>query len=404
MAVNHIVSSLRPVSLRTRLQSDLDFTKHCLKKDFKGFRAHAVRLSEAFELLDNGPKSHDTKTDSDTKPSGPSGSKPKKEPKAVKSDPNKARSDPPCPYGPCKEKNLRHCIKDCPASNDAEKSRMRAGLAANRAGKKEENRRRVAGRLRNKPAAPKTADKVPHPFCAMNLSDGVHTHEVEGRCDDGCDDSITSSTAAEAAVGKGIGKMVSIAPMRLQVPLKRGQDDKAQTFTFSHTWTAPRTIMHLSSGQLALSNVKFLVSDDALVSEDLLIGLPVLEHLQVETRTLLERNRSALDGADCFEVASPMIDERSGTVSRMMISRLNRSVNTEESDERQSFVHFNSVRSERAPFPDPSLLDPIDSEQHGEIEAAVASMKDNAMKNGLSTDQANTLNRTVDEFVNIFRT
>lgn len=84
--------------------------------------------------------------------------------------------------------------------------------------------------------------------------------------------------------------------------------------------------MHLASGQLDLSNFTYLIVDHDLGFEYLLICLPVLRHLQVDTRTLLERNRSALDGADCSHVANPTLDLRSGKVSRMMICRMNKVV------------------------------------------------------------------------------
>lgn len=57
VAVKHVLSAVRPISLRTRIKSDLEFTKHKLRKELKGVMAHAVRISKAFELLENAPKS-----------------------------------------------------------------------------------------------------------------------------------------------------------------------------------------------------------------------------------------------------------------------------------------------------------------------------------------------------------
>ena len=63
--------------------------------------------------------------------------------------------------------------------------------------------------------------------------------------------------------------------------------------------------MQLAPGQLALANLSFLVTDDDMACEELFIGLPVLLHLQVDTRTFLENNRAVLDGADCSNVGNP---------------------------------------------------------------------------------------------------
>ena len=72
--------------------------------------------------------------------------------------------------------------------------------------------------------------------------------------------------------------MKSISPERLIIALKSGQN--AQCFTFSRSWTAPRTVLHLDSGQLALVKIAFLFADEYPACEDLLIGLPVLQHFE----------------------------------------------------------------------------------------------------------------------------
>lgn len=61
-------------------------------------------------------------------------------------------------------------------------------------------------------------------------------------------------------------------------------------------------VMQLASGQLCLAKISFLVPDDDKAFEKIIFGLPVLRHLQVDTRTLLENNRSALDGFECLNV------------------------------------------------------------------------------------------------------
>lgn len=73
--------------------------------------------------------------------------------------------------------------------------------------------------------------------------------------------------------------------------------------------------------QLALTKISFRVSDDYLscdeVScEDLLIGLLVLRHLKIDSRTLLESRRDILDGMDCIEVGNHK------TTSQGLVGRL----------------------------------------------------------------------------------
>lgn len=55
VAVQHGLSAISPASLGDRLQSDLAFSYHPLRKYFKVFLKHAVKLAEAFQLVDSGP-------------------------------------------------------------------------------------------------------------------------------------------------------------------------------------------------------------------------------------------------------------------------------------------------------------------------------------------------------------
>lgn len=49
----------------------------------------------------------------------------------------------------------------------------------------------------------------------------------------------------------------------------------------------PVTVLHLNYGCLALKKIRFLVSDDHVIFEDFFIGLPVLQHLRIDTNTLI---------------------------------------------------------------------------------------------------------------------
>lgn len=66
---------------------------------------------------------------------------------------------------------------------------------------------------------------------------------------------------------------------------------------------APK-IFQPSIGQLPLTNIFFVVSDNELPCENLLIGLPVLQHLKIDSRILLDSWRDSLDGMDCIDVGN----------------------------------------------------------------------------------------------------
>ena len=128
----------------------------------------------------------------------------------------------------------------------------------------------------------------------------------------------------------------------------------------------------------------------------------------MDTRILLENNRSVLDGADFSHVGNPTTLNRGGNVSRMMIARLNRISNSdpvkEETESSRPRVNYYTARSEDDPFPDSSLLDPLDEDQHDEIRAEVKNLKDTALENGLQPDDGATLDKMVDDHIDIFRT
>lgn len=121
------------------------------------------------------------------------------------------------------------------------------------------------------------------PSCRMTIHDVRKTLNVFGRCDDGSDETLAYKELAEKSSLKNIGKLDAIETVRLKVALTK--KDETTQFPFSRAWTVPSTVLHLSSGRLALKNIKFLLDDDdnTMVCEDLLIGLPVLRHLRVDT-------------------------------------------------------------------------------------------------------------------------
>lgn len=127
---------------------------------------------------------------------------------------------------------------------------------------------------------------------------------------------------------------------------------------------AQRIVLLLSFGHLAVVNVPYLVADEDLTSDDLLVGRSVFHHLRIDPRTLLEEERSILDGTDCSHVANPTVSSTSGTISRLMVARLNLISKMTDRSASRPRVICQQARSEEDQFPEPSFLDPTDSEQH----------------------------------------
>eukprot|EP00178_Gracilaria_changii_P000257 TRINITY_DN1027_c0_g1_i1.p2 TRINITY_DN1027_c0_g1~~TRINITY_DN1027_c0_g1_i1.p2 ORF type:complete len:1106 (+),score=114.18 TRINITY_DN1027_c0_g1_i1:5972-9289(+) len=424
LAVKHLVSAIKPRALQQRLEHDLELTYHSYRKDVKAFMQHAIAVAEAFQIVDNGPptrhrnqqphrhgavyRQNASSSQKDKNPSASTASS-STGPRRTRTS---TRPPPPCPHPPCKETEERHWIDDCTLMTDAEKAAMRAELAAKKAADAPARNTRylryranqknfgTVGRL-----TPTThADSI---ACSITVSDGMTSIPTSGRCDDGSDDSIVSPKLAEAAALKGVGKITAIDKVSLPVALKKDGKQDAERFTFSRTWTVPRTILHLASGTLALMNISFLISDDDLACEHLLIGEPVLHHLRVDTHTLLDNNRFALNGSDCSTVGNPTSTKASGYVSRLMIARLNDphpAPNPTKIDPARRRVVYDIVRQEADPFPDPALLDPIDADQHDDIREAAEMMVQMAIKNGMQTAQSRALHEIVHKHINIFRT
>lgn len=132
VAVQHVLSAVRPASLQARLKSNLEFSHTELKKDFSGFMKHAVKLSEAFQLVDNGPPKSGHVTND--RFSGSRGGNPKSSDTVPKSDNkngSRTKKDAPlCLYEPCRAKGLKHWLNDCTACPEHEKTKVRSAHAA----------------------------------------------------------------------------------------------------------------------------------------------------------------------------------------------------------------------------------------------------------------------------------
>lgn len=58
-----------------------------------------------------------------------------------------------------------------------------------------------------------------------------------------------------------------------------------------------------------------------MICEKLVVDLPVLPHLRLHTKTLLEENILSLDGTDCSP--NGLLVTKGGQISRLTIARLN---------------------------------------------------------------------------------
>lgn len=73
-------------------------------------------------------------------------------------------------------------------------------------------------------------------------------------------------------------------------------------------------------------NIAFLVADVDLALDGLLTRLPVLQHLDILTNSLLAQKRDVLDGVDCSTTITASNEDQA---SRLVIAELNRISNKE---------------------------------------------------------------------------
>lgn len=107
LAVSHVLYAICPVPLRTRLQSDLQFSNRDFKKDFNKFLSHTVKLSEALQIVDSGPRGHPKTERTDNRLEN-LGALPNTDAKS-----GTERELPLCLYEPCQKQDLRHLLKHC---------------------------------------------------------------------------------------------------------------------------------------------------------------------------------------------------------------------------------------------------------------------------------------------------
>lgn len=119
---------------------------------------------------------------------------------------------------------------------------------------------------------------------------------------------------AQAAVLKGVRRFRAVEKVSKQVAFT--SQTEPEISTFSVAWKVPRIIFELSAGRLALKIVSFLVADAGLFCENLRFEFPVLRHLGIDSRTLLERNRATIGGTTCSDIQQPKIAVPRGSLGQ----------------------------------------------------------------------------------------
>lgn len=106
--------SIFHVFLRNCLESDLDFLCHRLTKDFRNCMSHFVKLSKAFQFVENG------KQKEEGNPGKVKIENRRRNNRIYEHDNNKSKPPlrtrkeiPSYPYGPHNERGLRPFLRDC---------------------------------------------------------------------------------------------------------------------------------------------------------------------------------------------------------------------------------------------------------------------------------------------------
>lgn len=158
-----------------------------------------------------------------------------------------------------------------------------------------------------------------------------------------------------------------------------------------------------------IQNIRFLVKDDAVACEDLLISRLVLLHLCLDTRTLLADRVVNLNGTECRPEG--LHQQKGGHVSRLMLACIKNIGNDQQVKAEKSPINpvhpkaiYFRAPPEKGILPDPSLLDSVDSEQHGNINKAVQDLQKAAFDNELAEDKRPHPTSLFTDHMDIFRT
>lgn len=126
LAVTYVLSAIRPQSLHKQLESHVSLSHQELKKDFKKFLTHTVKLSEDFQIVNSGPKKK-TKKQNDNRFGNPGGSS-----ENNGKDKEKVREQPLCLWEPHRKAWIRHLPWNCKECPEDDKSRLREQITTDK--------------------------------------------------------------------------------------------------------------------------------------------------------------------------------------------------------------------------------------------------------------------------------
>lgn len=217
--------------------------------------------------------------------------------------------------------------------------------------------------------------------CTTTAPYRLASYKCIAPCDDDSDDIIASCMVSKGAALRIIGKLTSIEPVYIQVALSSGES--AESFKFFLSCNFPLNILHFGAWTANLS--EYYVSEGDIYCAYIMIGLPVLRHLDVDTKILLEPSHAALNCADSSTVSNTTTSNGSGRVSHMKVAHLNRvadeitSQHISPSGPRPRMDFYTASNGPKQ-FPIPSLLERIYEFQHEEVCSATAGLVEDAIK------------------------
>lgn len=272
-ANRHILTTIAPVQLITRLEQDLQFSHADFMADFDGFVAYILNVFQAFEKVGSGLKrscKSEKESDVPKLPKGGPGLSPKKvglKFKAQFKGDRKGKKPPPMPCTLPKRrgKDRFRWLFEFQRPVEDEKRAFREEVATPKAPARPTCL--TASQTGNAAGAPKSVSRLQKIYwdtndsssCHMTVSGVMSSLDVVGQCDDSTDENITKLDVVDKAVIQDVVSIQSISKMRLKVALKKNDD--STECTFSRAWNVPSTVLHLSIGRLALKNITNLIAN-----------------------------------------------------------------------------------------------------------------------------------------------
>lgn len=170
-------------------------------------------------------------------------------------------------------------------------------------------------------------------------------------------------------------------------------------------WKVPGIAVHFSAEFLAPNNVLFVVADEELLYKDMIIGFYVLQHLEIDSRTLLERISANLDGTEYSTVDQTEMNKMFGNADRLVIGHLQQKGGRDLIDPDRPHVNLFVHKLYIDLFLDPNLLIALNDTlrkalEHTEVEHMLRRSHDNVFPDR----HWEFLQKTVWKFVSTFDT